>query len=119
MELPLNPAEAARAGWSHRALQASHAMGGSKPRRIVLIVVLATLLALSPGLLYDVAGLDGVARWSDLFLGLLLVIGVGISWVSRTHNRLAPWCPYCDDGDEGEEEPAVDPAGGRGQPAPA
>ncbi|MEU9720050.1 hypothetical protein [Streptomyces sp. NPDC047976] len=120
MELPLNPAEAAREGWSHRALRVFHVTAGSKPRLILLLVVLLTLLALSPGLLYASAGMDGAARRADFFLGLLLLIGVGMNWMNRTHNRLAPWCPYCDDdGDEDEDEEEPVPTDGRGQPAPA
>ncbi|GLX17867.1 MULTISPECIES: hypothetical protein [Streptomyces] len=117
--LPLNPAESAREpGRARRALWASHAFFGSVPRFGLVLLANASLAVLGCAPLYHLLGMEGAQRRAYLFLIAGIVLTVATTWTTRTHNRLAPWCPYCDDGDEDEEEPAVDPTDGRGQPAP-
>lgn len=42
--------------------------------------------------------------WAALQPGLLTFI-----WFARRHNILAPWCPWCNGGDDGLREPSPDP----------
>lgn len=118
--MPLNPGESAREpGRSRRALRAFHAGTETLPRFFLGVAVALVLLVLGTRWFYTVLGMDGAAAWSNVFLSLGLGYTATVNWLTRTHNRLGPWCPYCDDedGDE-DEEPAVDPSGGRGRPAP-
>lgn len=120
-EMPLNPAESAREpGRARRGLRAFHAMTGTLPRFWLGAVLTLTLWVLGAGPVYAMLGMDGAAERANVFLSLGLLYSVTLGWACRTHKRLEPWCPYCDDdGDEDDEEPAVDPVGGRGRPAPA
>ncbi|RSS39767.1 hypothetical protein EF912_32850 [Streptomyces sp. WAC07061] len=115
--LPLNPAESARErGSSRRALWASHALFGSAPRFGLVLFANIFLAALGCAPVYHLLGMEGAQRRAYLFLIAGIVLTVATAWTTRTHNRLAPWCPYCDEGDEAS---AMDPTDGRGQPAPA
>ncbi|MFF4009436.1 hypothetical protein [Streptomyces sp. NPDC001717] len=118
--MPLNPAESARErGGPRVALWAAHTFFGSSPRIALIALAHVSLAVLDSVPLYRLLDMGGAERRAYLFLVVGIVMTVAGTWMTRTHNRLAPWCPYCDDGDEDEESPAVDPAGGRGRPAPA
>ncbi|MFE2169019.1 hypothetical protein ACFXB3_28790 [Streptomyces sp. NPDC059447] len=118
--MPMNPAESARErGGPRLALWAAHAFFGSAGRTLLVGLAHVFLAVLGSVPLYRLLDMDGAERRAYLFIIVGIVMTVAGTWMTRTHNRLAPWCPYCDDGDEDDGSPAVDPTGGRGRPAPA
>lgn len=116
--MPLNPAESAQGNRGSRwALRAAHGVFASLAAWGVALLV---LLALSFRPLYGAIGMGGAAWAANWFLSLSLGLMLAANWVTRTHNRLLPWCPYCpDDEGDGDESPTPTPTDGRDQPVPA
>ncbi|MFD7256698.1 hypothetical protein [Streptomyces sp. NPDC059874] len=120
-QMPLNPAESAREDRSARwGLRAFHSATDSLPRVLLGCIALLGCMVLTCVSLYRVIAMGGAVGSATPFLGLGLALTAVGEWMIRTHNRLAPWCPYCDDGDEDDDEsPVDDPTDGRGRPVPA
>lgn len=120
-EMPLNPAESTREDRASRwGLRVFHSVCDSFPVFLLSAAVHLGLVVLGCGPLYRVVGMEDAAGMANVFLGLGLTLTVVTNWMTRTHNRLGPWCPYCDDGDEGDDEsPVGDPTDGRGHPVAA
>jgi hypothetical protein len=102
-EAPLNPGmEAERCD---RRLRQMHWIGDMPP----FVVLTAGFLVI---VAVNVAG--AVLRLGAPTTLALIGIGLYVNVITRTHNRLQPWCPYCRRG-RGDGDPAVtptpDPAG--------
>ncbi|MER7000989.1 hypothetical protein [Streptomyces sp. NPDC000410] len=120
-EMPLNPAESAREDRNSRwGLRVFHSAYETLPRFFLSCTVHLGIVVLACSPLYGVAGMESAAGAANVFLGLGLSLTAVANWTTRTHGRLAPWCPYCDGGEEDDDEsPVDDPTGGRDHPVPA
>ncbi|MCX5199444.1 hypothetical protein OOK31_37175 [Streptomyces sp. NBC_00249] len=96
--MPLNPAELA---WEHRrtrgVLWAFHTTSESPARLLLFCTLHFAVILLGFGPLYGWVGIPGAAGPANAFFALGLVLTMAMHWATRTHNRFAPWCPYCDD----------------------
>ncbi|MFJ8017685.1 hypothetical protein [Streptomyces sp. NPDC096339] len=116
--MPLNPAESAQSQrLSKWALRAFHSIHATNLRHLAATAAVC-LWVLGCAPMYVLLGIDGAEAFADVCLSLGLVFNLATVWMLRTHNRLAPWCPYCDD-DEDHDSSVPDPTGGRDEPVPA
>ncbi|MGW7317734.1 hypothetical protein [Streptomyces sp. NPDC054865] len=111
--MPLNPGGSAREDLGARwALKAFHTVVCPLPMFLLGSTAHFVLIALGCRPLYELVGMEDAQNMANIFLGLGLGFTAITNWMTRTHNRLSPWCPYCED-----DEPApADPDGGRNRP---
>ncbi|MFF3014922.1 hypothetical protein [Streptomyces sp. NPDC057939] len=120
--MPLNPAETARGDRNARwGLRVFHSSTGSLPKVVMTLTVIAGSTVLCLGAVCRVVVTGGAPERVNPFLALGLSVTAVGEWMIRTHSRLGPWCPDCDDGgdEDDEETPVEDPTGGRDRPLAA
>lgn len=98
-ELPLDPEKAVTRNrpW----LWYAHLLNDTGVRVLVQLTAVLALILVCRLVLHGPVANVGLTVY-----GIYMVAGM---WSTTVHTRLNAWCPWCNDPDDGDEEPAIDP----------